>query len=207
MKITGYIFLIIGVLSFIGAVSYGNSVFGPCFWIALGAYLIHKAKCKVEDKADSAKNSSPTMDNGMKNETDSLPVKQNNRESLEDIQSSLSTQQKEAALGIIIFFAGFNTIDMGDITANILHRASVFYGVSDDVENLTQTLSKYSDAESLISTIVSIKHEKSKEFLLLTCYDLAKLSEKQEPLDILYNIAYEMGYDREQFQHLVNQYS
>lgn len=207
MKITGYIFLILGVLSFIGAASYGNSVVGPCFWIALGAYLIHKAKCKVEDNADSIKNSFHTMGNGMKNETDSLPVKHNNRENLENIQSNLSTQQKEAALGIIIFFAGFNTIDMGDITANILHRASVFYGVSDDVENLTQTLSKYSDAESLISTIVSIKHEKSKEFLLLTCYDLAKLSEKQEPLDILHNIADEMGYNREQFQNLVNQYS
>ena len=121
MKITGYIFLILGVLSFIGAASYGNSVVGPCFWIALGAYLIHKAKCKVEDNADSIKNSFHTMGNGMKNETDSLPVKHNNRENLENIQSNLSTQQKEAALGIIIFFAGFNTIDMGDITANILH--------------------------------------------------------------------------------------
>lgn len=206
MKITGYIFLIIGVLSFIGATLYGNSVFGPCFWIALGAYLIHKAKRKTEDNAGSNKNISETMDDG-KNKIGYLPVQQDNRESLEDIQSNLSTQQKEAALGIIIFFAGFNTIDMGDITANILHRASVIYGVSDDFENLTQTLSKYSDAASLMSTIVSIKNQKSKEFLLLTCYDLAKLSEKQEALEILYNMAYDMGYNREQFQELVNQYS
>lgn len=206
MKITGYIFLIIGVLSFIGATSYGNSVFGPCFWIALGAYLIHKAKRKTEDNAGSNKNISETMDDG-KNKIGYLPVQQDNRESLEDIQSNLSTQQKEAALGIIIFFAGFNTIDMGDITANILHRASVIYGVSDDFENLTQTLSKYSDAASLMSTIVSIKNQKSKEFLLLTCYDLAKLSEKQEALEILYNMVYDMGYNREQFQELVNQYS
>lgn len=207
MKITGYIFLIIGVLSFIGAASYGNSVFGPCFWIALGAYLIHKAKRKTEDNGCSTKKISETMNDNTKQGVDTLPAQQDKRESLENIQSNLSTQQKEAALGIIIFFAGFNTIDMGDVTANILHRASVFFGVSDDFENLTQTLSKYSDAESLISTIVSIKHKKSKEFLLLTCYDLAKLSEKQEALEILYNMAYDMGYDREQFQELINQYS
>ena len=35
--------LIFGALAFIGAASKGNSVFGPCFFIALGAYLMYRA--------------------------------------------------------------------------------------------------------------------------------------------------------------------
>lgn len=47
MKIFGWICTIVGVLSFIGAAIYGNSVFGPVFWIALGIVLLLKSKNKV----------------------------------------------------------------------------------------------------------------------------------------------------------------
>lgn len=43
MKTTGKVLLILGILSFLGAAIGGHSVFGPCFFIALGAYLIHRA--------------------------------------------------------------------------------------------------------------------------------------------------------------------
>ncbi len=46
MKTTGKVFLIFGILSFIGAALGGNSVFGPCFFIALGAFLIHRGQRK-----------------------------------------------------------------------------------------------------------------------------------------------------------------
>lgn len=46
MKTFGWICLILGVLSFIGAGLAGNSIFGPCFWIALGITLIYFAKEK-----------------------------------------------------------------------------------------------------------------------------------------------------------------
>lgn len=50
MKTTGKVFLILGILSFFGAALGGNSVFGPCFFIALGAFLIHRANEKEENK-------------------------------------------------------------------------------------------------------------------------------------------------------------
>lgn len=50
MKIAGWIFLVIGVLSFIGAASMGNNVFGPCFWIALGGFLLFRAYNKEVNK-------------------------------------------------------------------------------------------------------------------------------------------------------------
>lgn len=50
MKTTGWIFTIIGVLAFFGAAFKGHSVFGPCFFLALGVYLINKASSKEQDK-------------------------------------------------------------------------------------------------------------------------------------------------------------
>ena len=43
MKITGWIILVLGILSFTGAALASHSVFGPTFFIALGAFLIHKS--------------------------------------------------------------------------------------------------------------------------------------------------------------------
>ncbi len=50
MKTTGWIFTIIGVLAFFGASLKGHSVFGPCFFLALGLFLINKASSKDQDK-------------------------------------------------------------------------------------------------------------------------------------------------------------
>jgi len=46
MKVTGWIILVLGLLSFTGAALASHSVFGPCFFIALGAFLIHKSNEK-----------------------------------------------------------------------------------------------------------------------------------------------------------------
>ncbi len=46
MKIAGYIILVLGCLSFLGALVGGTSPFGPFFWIALGIFLLYKAKEK-----------------------------------------------------------------------------------------------------------------------------------------------------------------
>lgn len=46
MKTTGKVFIVIGALSFIGAAIFGHSVFGPLFWIGLGAYLVQRAEEK-----------------------------------------------------------------------------------------------------------------------------------------------------------------
>lgn len=51
MKIAGWILLGIGILSFIGAVSAGHSVFGPCFFTGLGiAFLCIASQKKKNNK-------------------------------------------------------------------------------------------------------------------------------------------------------------
>ena len=54
---------------------------------------------------------------------------------------------------------------------------------------------------------IRIKDRKSREFILLTCYDLTKMSGKSEAYEFLYNIANEMGYNKERFHQLIDQYS
>ena len=49
--------------------------------------------------------------------------------------------------------------------------------------------------------------KKTKEFLLLTCYDLTKMSGRAEAYELLYNIANDMGYNRERLHMLIRQYS
>lgn len=46
MKIAGWIILALGILSFTGAALASHSVFGPCFFIALGIFLINKSNEK-----------------------------------------------------------------------------------------------------------------------------------------------------------------
>lgn len=40
MKVLGWIFIVIGGLSLIGAAVGGNSTFGPLFWLGLGIALV-----------------------------------------------------------------------------------------------------------------------------------------------------------------------
>ena len=52
MKTAGWIFLVIGILAFIGACIGGTSLIGGLFWGVLGAYLIYRAKQKAQEKKD-----------------------------------------------------------------------------------------------------------------------------------------------------------
>lgn len=55
MKIAGIIILIFGSLSFIGAASRGNGVFGPLFWVGLGVFMIYRANQKKREKEEKDK--------------------------------------------------------------------------------------------------------------------------------------------------------
>lgn len=52
MKVWGYVLLILGALSFIGALMGGSSPVGGLFWTVLGVYLLSRAKKKEEEKKD-----------------------------------------------------------------------------------------------------------------------------------------------------------
>lgn len=46
MKIAGWILIVLGSLSMVGAASTGHSVFGPIFWLGLGIALLYFANLK-----------------------------------------------------------------------------------------------------------------------------------------------------------------
>lgn len=52
MKTFGWICIVLGALSFLGAVSKGHSAFGPAFWLGLGIFLVYRAKVKKQEEDD-----------------------------------------------------------------------------------------------------------------------------------------------------------
>lgn len=204
MKTTGWIFIVFGVLAFLGAALKGNSVFGPCMWIAIGGALIYFKKEKEENKTESKE----VVPKSPKETTAPIVVEDNTSSNCIEQSSPVTFEQKEAVLCLIAFFAGYNDDLTTDGAAYMVsYQAAVFFGIDNYKETLVAALPKYQDADKLIDTILTIKDVKSKEFILLTCYDLTKMSGKSEAYEFLYNIANDMGFDKEKLHMLIKQYS
>lgn len=204
MKIAGWIFIVIGVLAFIGAASKGHSVFGPLFWIGIGGVLIYLKREKEEanEKRTAVEPTAPKQ-------PEKPQLREEKAETNNVEQFTLVTfEQKEAALCLIAFFAGYNDDLMTDGAAYMVsYQSAIWFGIGNYKETLTAALPKYQDADKLIDTVLTIKDRKSREFILLTCYDLTKMSGKAEAFEFLYNIANEMGYDKERLHKLIDQYT
>lgn len=204
MKTVGWIFIVIGALSFLGAAAKGNSVFGPLFWIGIGGVLLYLKREREENKEESS---------GVVPSKKKVSVKPAEKEMcleaepLEEL-TSFTFEQKEAALCLIAFFAGYND----DLTTEgaaymISLQSAIWFGIGNYKEALMEALPKYQDADKLIDTVLTIKDTKSREFILLTCYDLTKMSDKAEAYEFLYNIANDMGYNKEKFHKLIDQWT
>ncbi len=204
MKTAGWIFVVIGALAFLGAASKGDSVFGPLFWIGIGTVLLYLKREKEENNKEKTIAGTATP---MKTET--LKVEGKKSEVIDvEKNAPVTFEQKEAALCLIAFFAGYNEdIMTNDAAYMISYQSAIFFGIGNYKETLTAALPKYQDADKLIDTVLTIKDRKSREFILLTCYDLTKMSGKSEAYEFLYNIANEMGYNKEKFHKLIDQYS
>ena len=204
MKTAGWIFVVIGALAFLGAASKGDSVFGPLFWIGIGIVLLYLKREREENNKEKtvAETTTPKKTETLKDEekkSEIINVEQN---------FPVTFEQKEAALCLIAFFAGYNEdIMTNDAAYMISYQSAIFFGIGNYKETLTAALPKYQDADKLIDTVLTIKDRKSREFILLTCYDLTKMSGKSEAYEFLYNIANEMGYNRDKFHQLIDQYS
>lgn len=203
MKTAGWIFVVIGVLAFLGAASKGDNVFGPLFWIGIGIVLLYLKREREEDKKEKTIAETTTT-----KRLETLKVEEKASEVIDIEQSSPVTfEQKEAALCLIAFFAGYNEdIMTNDAAYMISSQSAIFFGIEDYKETLTAALPKYQDADKLIDTVLTIKDKESKEFILLTCYDLTKMSGKSEAYEFLYNIANEMGYNKDKLKNLVDQF-
>ena len=218
MRTAGWICLIIGVLSFFGAALKGNSVFGPLFWIGLGAFLLYrvnnkedereKKPIKLDQQSEEEKHVQECISKSIPdtNQIERPEFPNQHLESLEDIQAQLTLQQREAAMCLISFFGGYNNNLMDDAPIMLFKQSAVFFGLPDSPAVLSKIMSKYTDADTIVDIVLTIKPVKAKEFLLLTCYDLIKSSDKQEAYDLLFNIANDMGYDKTRFQQLIKLY-
>lgn len=214
MKTIGGILLVFGILSFIGAASKGNSVFGPCFWGALGAFLLYRANKREDEESENTTTIPQAEEKSVSEELVSLaepleavPETEREAETLEEIQSRLTTAQREAAVCLIAFFGGYNDSPITDSMTYLLHQSAIFFGISDAPAAMGQMMSKYSDAEAVIDIVKTIKERKAKEFILLTCYDLTSISGTSWSYEMLENIAAEMGYDKEKLKQLTNNYT
>ena len=204
MKTAGWIFIVIGALAFLGAASKGNSVFGPLFWIGIGGVLIY-----LKGEKEEANEKRTAVEATAPKQLEKLQLKEEMTKTKNVEQCTPVTfEQKEAALCLIAFFAGYNDDLTTDGSAYLVsYQSAIFFGIGNYKETLTAALPKYQDADKLIDTVLTIKDRKSREFILLTCYDLTKMSGKAEAFDFLYNIANEMGYDKERLLKLIDQYS
>ena len=55
MRITGWIFTVLGILSLLGSLLKGNNPIGPIFWLGLGIFLIYRASQKEQEKKEKDK--------------------------------------------------------------------------------------------------------------------------------------------------------
>lgn len=219
MKTAGWIVLGIGILAFFGAALKGNSVFGPCFWIALGGYLLYRANNKEEKEETSTKPKiieSPTP-TPVKSATEikespktvvaqEKPLEVKEPETIEEIQSQLTLQQREAAMCMVALFGGYANKMPQDAMTYISSQAATFLGIPFNEAYISNMLARNSNSDMMIDTVVSIKSRKAKEFLLLTCHDFAANSSSDEACFLLENIAADMGYDKFQLHQLVKTY-
>lgn len=224
MKKAGWICLIIGVISFFGAVVKGNSATGPLFFTGLGVFLLYRANnkkseqenhissqdkstCQSKNKVEKTAMLQETISHQIqKVETNPQNISNQELESLEEIQSQMTLLQREAAMCLVSFFCGYRDNVMDEVPVYILKQSAVFFGLPDSPAFLSKIMSKYTDADALVDIVLSIQTVKAKEFLLLTCYDLIKSTNKQEAYDLLYNIAADMGYNRTKMAELIELY-
>lgn len=219
MKTAGWVILIIAVLSFMGAALKGHSVFGPCFWIAVGAYLLYRANNKEEKEevlTKSETTASPTNTHikatpNVKESPKTVVAKEKLQEEKEmetigEIQSQMTLKQREAAMCMVALFGGYADKMPREAMTFISSQAATFFGIPFNEAAMSGMLSRYSDADKMIDTVITIKPRKAKEFLLLTCHDFAANSSNNEASFLLENIAADMGYDKLQFRQLVKTY-
>lgn len=223
MKGFGKFCIWLGALSLIGALIGGHSAFGPAFWLALGLALVFFAKQKEDvnrkmDKQTTNPSASATqpvkeIQQQIRIETavKSQPVESKVAPSNTSKDIPMTTKQKEAAICLVSFFGGYNDLETNDEANQIVFELSCqvanYFGIQDFPAMLPGAMKRNSDPNKIIDTVMTIQDRQYREYLLLTCYDLAKMSMNLEAMELIFNIANDMGYNEERFRSLIRQYT
>lgn len=213
MKTIGGILLVFSILSFIGAASKGNSVLGPCFWGALGAFLLYRANKRKREESENITTCSQAEEKSIPDEPVSIaePLEAVNEnemeaETLEEIHPRLTIAQQEAALCLMAFFGGYNDGPISCLMKDRLRFNAMYFGMSDASVSVEQMMSKFADAEAVIDMVKTITDRKAKEHILRECHDLISIYGTTWSYTVLENIAAEMGYDKEKLKQLTTHY-
>jgi len=223
MKGFGKFCIWLGALSLIGALIGGHSAFGPLFWLALGIALLFIAKQKedVNRKVDNQSTSlsapvsqpanEPQQQARIETAYKSKPVENTVAPSSTSKDIPMTTKQKEAAICLVSFFGGYNDLETNDEANQIVFELSCqvanYFGIHDFPAMLPGAMKRNSDPNKIIDTVMTIQDRQYRECLLLTCYDLAKMSMNPEAMELIFNIANDMGYNNDRFNSLIKQYS
>lgn len=227
MRYFGIFCIILGGLSLLGALAAGHNAFGPLFWLALGIGLIIIAKQKEDkrkrsDYTTKSVKQQPVSTSQPNHVVQQYPKQESvtRQQTVGSIPTSygsnmsipMTMAQKEAAMCLISYFGGYNDNIETDAEINqmvymLSYQASIYFGIKNFPEMLPGAMNRNSDPYKMINTVMTIKNKQYREFLLLTCFDLAKMSAKSEAYELIFNIANEMGYNKESFKALINQYS
>ena len=150
MKTAGWIFIVIGVLAFLGAASKGHSVFGPLFWIGIGSVLIYLKR----EKEGNCKKDTAVTQTTPKQPEPSLAKEPTAVADEVEQDMPVSFEQKEAALCLVAFFAGYNDDVQTNNAAYLLsYQSAVFFGITNYKSTLTAALPKYQDAHEFLYNI------------------------------------------------------
>ena len=104
-----------------------------------------------------------------------------------------------------MFFAGFN--NYSEKVAFIIHNSASYYSLEASQTSIQTLMNKHKDPDKIIDTVISINDIKTKEYTLLSCYDLAKMSGRADAVELLARIAKDWGCSREQLHKLIEEYS
>ena len=186
MKNFGKFCIGLGGLSLLGALMAGHSITGPTVWLALGITLLLFAKQKEDDKRD-------TGNQGTKADTQqSVSISQSsNAAQQQPKQENVHKQNMEERSPI----PSETNMDIPMTTKQkeaAMCLISYFGGYNDDIETNPKTN----------EMVYALSYQAS-----ITCHDLTKMSGKAEAYELLYNIANEMGYNKDRFNALIEQYS
>lgn len=227
MKNFGKFCIGLGGLSLLGALMAGHSAFGPIFWLALGIALVLIAKQKEDAKRSMGnQETKETQQSVSISQTSNTAQQQPKEESVykqkvdesclvsskSNMDIPMTTKQKEAAMCLISYFGGYNddietNPNTNEMVYALSYQASIYFQIHNFPEMLPGAMSRNSDPDKMLDTVMTIEDRQYKEFLLLTCHDLTKMSGKAEAYELLYNIANEMGYNKDRFNALIEQYS
>lgn len=165
MKTTGWVFTIIGILSFIGAASHGDNTFGPLFWIGLGITLIYFGTKKEETKSYSMQSSNQTISNSQvisPLQSQSKNISTQTEKKQKTFWESYKEQNPNKAHDLeILYGESFNNLSESDIKERIRSVERAANSQECEVSQLKANVHKYFD-----KTIPEIGGDALREFMI-----------------------------------------